>query len=72
MTIDTQTWSLLASLTAAFLSAWTRAAIAELRLRLTKEQERRCAECEARRFAGRREFDQLERRVANVEEVQHG
>ncbi len=70
--LDAQTVGLVASLIAAAISAWTRAAVADLRAQLTREQEQRCANCEANRFAGRGEFDQLDNRVTRVEGVLHG
>lgn len=70
--LDSQTLGLAASLIAAAVSAWTRAAVADLRAQLTREQEQRCANCEANRFAGRGEFDQLDTRVSRLEGAHNG
>lgn len=70
--LDAQTIGLVASLAAAALSAWTRAALADLRVQLIREQEQRCAQCAIDRFAGRGEFNQLNARVTHLEGAPHG
>lgn len=63
----TGTLGLVVSLVGAIVSLNTRLAVSKLHNRVLKEQDARCDNCEARKFASKGEFSQMDKRVSRLE-----
>jgi len=68
-TIETHsgTLELIVSLVGLIVSLSTRLAVSNLHNRVLQEQDARCDNCEARKFAAKGEFHQLDKRVSRLE-----